>query len=149
MNVGADRVRYQADREKDVRLSATEGIDAVMKANQLDALLFPGTASASIAAKPGYPTVIVPFAFAGAGRRAAGPGTGPARRLPARRAARRGRAGRGESAFPEGFNPKPSPVRRELHRDGVRRAEAHRDRVRLRAGDEEARAAEAIAPSRA
>ncbi len=26
MNLGADRARYQADREKDIRLSATEGI---------------------------------------------------------------------------------------------------------------------------
>ena len=29
--------------------------------HQLDALLFPGGSGASIAAKPGYPTVIVPF----------------------------------------------------------------------------------------
>ena len=48
-------------REKDLRLSATNGIDAVMKKHQLDALLFPGPNSAAIAAKPGYPTVIVPF----------------------------------------------------------------------------------------
>ena len=32
-----------------------------MKANRLDALLFPGPNGAAIAAKPGYPTVIVPF----------------------------------------------------------------------------------------
>jgi amidase len=32
-----------------------------MKKYQLDALLFPGPGSAAIAAKPGYPTVIVPF----------------------------------------------------------------------------------------
>jgi amidase len=32
-----------------------------MKAQQLDALLFPGGTGASIASKPGYPTVIVPF----------------------------------------------------------------------------------------
>ena len=61
MNVQADRARYLTDREKDLRLSATNGIDAVMKKYQLDALLFPGPSSASIAAKPGYPTVIVPF----------------------------------------------------------------------------------------
>ena len=61
MNVDTDAQRYRADREKDLRLSATNGIDAVMKKNQLDALLFPGPGSASIAAKPGYPTVIVPF----------------------------------------------------------------------------------------
>jgi amidase len=61
MDVQRDRVRYEADRAKDIRLSATEGIDAVMTANHLDALLFPGANGAGIAAKPGYPTVIVPF----------------------------------------------------------------------------------------
>lgn len=61
MDVEADRARYEADRAKDIELSATHGIDEVMKANNLDALLFPGPSSAGIAAKPGYPTVIVPF----------------------------------------------------------------------------------------
>jgi amidase len=61
MNVETDAARYRADREKDLRLSATNGIDAAMKNYQLDALLFPGPSSAGIAAKPGYPTVIVPF----------------------------------------------------------------------------------------
>jgi amidase len=61
MEVQADRPRYQADREKDIRLAGTNGIDAAMKKYQLDALLFPGPGSAAIAAKPGYPTVIVPF----------------------------------------------------------------------------------------
>ncbi len=32
-----------------------------MKAHKLDAILFPGASGAGIAAKPGYPTVIVPF----------------------------------------------------------------------------------------
>jgi amidase len=63
MEVEMDRARYRADREKDLRLSATNGIDAAMKKNQLDALLFPGPSGAAIAAKPGYPTVIVPFGF--------------------------------------------------------------------------------------
>src|SRR5436309_4160172 len=60
MDVEGDRSRYQADREKDLLLTATNGIDAVMKKHQLDALLFPGSSGAAIAAKPGYPTVIVP-----------------------------------------------------------------------------------------
>ena len=34
-----------------------------MKAQRLDAILFPGASGASIAARPGYPTVIVPFAL--------------------------------------------------------------------------------------
>ncbi|HTS48497.1 MAG TPA: amidase family protein, partial [Bryobacteraceae bacterium] len=83
MDVEADLARYQADRAKDIRLAATHGIDEVMKANNLDALLFPGANGASIAAKPGYPTVIVPFALV------------PNAPL--------------QQPFPEGFDAKPSP----------------------------------------
>jgi amidase len=64
MDVALDRSRYQADREKDLLLSATRGIDAVMKEHALDAILFPAASGAAIAAKPGYPTVIVPFGLA-------------------------------------------------------------------------------------
>ena len=62
MDLERDRARYDADRAKDLALSATHGIDEVMNAQKLDALLFPGASGAAIAAKPGYPTVIVPFA---------------------------------------------------------------------------------------
>jgi amidase len=89
MDVRADRARYEADREKDLRLSATQGIDAVMKEHRLDALLFPGGSGAAIAAKPGYPTVIVPFAFVPNVPYAGGGAPSP--------------------AFPPGFGPKPSP----------------------------------------
>ena len=61
MDVAGDRARYQADRAKDILLAGTHGIDEVMKADHLDALLFPGPSGAAIAARPGYPTVIVPF----------------------------------------------------------------------------------------
>jgi amidase len=61
MDIQADRARYQADRERDVALGGREGIDAALVAHRLDALLFPGSTGAAIAAKPGYPTVIVPF----------------------------------------------------------------------------------------
>ena len=61
MDVDRDRERYEADRKKDIRLAGTNGIDAAMKAGNLDALLFPGSSGAAIAARPGYPTVIVPF----------------------------------------------------------------------------------------
>jgi amidase len=61
MDLDADRERYQADRAKDIELAATFGIDAALKEHGLDALLFPGATGAAIAAKPGYPTVIVPF----------------------------------------------------------------------------------------
>ncbi len=56
-----DRQRYESDRAKDIRLGGTHGIDAAMKANNLDALLFPGANGSALAARPGYPTVIVPF----------------------------------------------------------------------------------------
>ncbi len=62
MDVQGDRVRYEADRAKDILLGGTQGIDAAMKMNHLDAILFPGANGAAIAARPGYPTVIVPFA---------------------------------------------------------------------------------------
>jgi amidase len=61
MDLTADRVRAEADRAKDLALSRDEGIDAVMKTHKLDALIFPGGTGAAIAAKAGYPTVIVPF----------------------------------------------------------------------------------------
>jgi amidase len=53
-----------------------------MKANNLDALLFPGPTGAAISAKPGYPTVIVPFGM-----------------IP----------NRGTPPFPETFAAKPAP----------------------------------------
>ena len=83
IDLQADRARYQSDRAKDLALAGTEGIDAVMKTNNLDAMLFPGASGAGIAAKPGYPTVIVPFAMV--------PNAGA------------------NNPFPAGFEPKPSP----------------------------------------
>ncbi|HEX9365843.1 MAG TPA: amidase family protein [Vicinamibacterales bacterium] len=74
-----DRAKYEEDRARDIRVYGTNGIDAAVKANRLDALLFPGPGSAGIASKPGYPTVLVPFGmipntpgnFGGGGRGAA------------------------------------------------------------------------------
>ena len=82
VDVEADRPRYEADRRKDVFLSATHGIDEAMKTRRLDALLFPGLKGAAITAKPGYPTVMVPFAMV------------PNPPMP---------------AFPTGFDAKPAP----------------------------------------
>ncbi|HEY3286062.1 MAG TPA: amidase family protein [Gemmatimonadaceae bacterium] len=79
----ADRAKYEADRAKDIALGGTYGIAQVIREQKLDALLFPGPSSASIAAKPGYPTVLVPFGFT------------PNAPTP---------------AFPPGFDAKPSPV---------------------------------------
>lgn len=83
MDVDRDRARWEADRKKDIHLGGTHGIDEAMKTHKLDALLFPGASGAGLAAKPGYPTVIVPF------------GTVP--NAPA------------NNPFPEGFNAKPAP----------------------------------------
>ena len=80
-----------------------------MKAKKLDALLFPGPGGAAIAAKPGYPTVIVPFGFV------------PNAPTP---------------PFPEDSRPESFAVRGQLHRHGLQRAEAPADRLRLRAGHE-------------
>jgi amidase len=63
MDIDKDRARYDADRAKDIRLGGTHGIDEIMKAERLDAILFPAASGAGVAAKPGYPTVIVPFAL--------------------------------------------------------------------------------------
>jgi amidase len=82
MDLARDKARYEADRARDLQVSATHGIDEVMKAQKLDALLFPAASGAAIAAKPGYPTVIVPF------------GTVPNAPTP---------------AFPDGFEARPGP----------------------------------------
>ncbi|HVZ20705.1 MAG TPA: amidase family protein, partial [Vicinamibacterales bacterium] len=91
MDVERDRPRWEADRAKDIRLGGTHGIDEVMKANHLDALLFPGPNGAAIAARPGYPTVIVPF------------GMVPNAPFNANPNAPQG------NAFPPGLDPKPQP----------------------------------------
>jgi amidase len=82
MDLDTDRARYETDRAKDIRLAGAEGIDAALKKYNLDALLFPGSTVASIAAKPGYPSVIVPFGM-----------------IP----------NEPTVAFPPGFNAKPAP----------------------------------------
>src|SRR5437016_4146090 len=82
MDLDLFRARYEADRARDILLTATHGIDEVMKGQTLDALLFPAGFGANIAARPGYPTVTVPFGFV------------PNAPTP---------------AFPEGFNAKPGP----------------------------------------
>ncbi len=78
-----DRARWEADRKKDIRLGGTHGINEAIEKHKLDALLFPGPSGAGIAARPGYPTVIVPFAIV-----PNAPTNAP---------------------FPEGFNAKPGP----------------------------------------
>ena len=54
---------YLSARQMDLRGSRTLGLDAYMDRHRLDAVLFPGAAGASIAAKAGYPSVQVPAGF--------------------------------------------------------------------------------------
>lgn len=61
------RVQYEADRAQDIRLARVEGIDAAFTANNLNAIMFPGTGGANIAARAGYPSIIVPAGFLGNG----------------------------------------------------------------------------------
>jgi amidase len=139
IDLEADRAKYEEDRARDIRVYGTNGIDAAIQANHLDALLFPGPASAGIASKPGYPTVLVPFGmipnpaqnFGGGrgGRGGRGEAAGRGAALPAGRG-ENPPAGRGTTPPPEtatappssettappaprplppGFDPKPQP----------------------------------------
>jgi len=63
MDLVADRVRNDSDVRKDNLLSRDKGIDAVLKANNLDAILAPGGNGADLAARAGYPIIVVPFAL--------------------------------------------------------------------------------------
>jgi amidase len=63
MNVVTDFARYIADRTKDLNLAGTTGIDAALASGPFDALLFAGARGADIAARPGYPSVTVPYTF--------------------------------------------------------------------------------------
>jgi amidase len=91
MDLEADRARNAADVAKDIRLSRTQGIDAVLSANHLDAILTPGGNGADLAARAGYPIIVVPFGMA---PNAFGGGLG---------------RGQQQNPFPAGFNPKASP----------------------------------------
>jgi len=82
MDLEKDRARNEADDRKDKLLSRERGIDGALNANRLDAILTPGGSGAGLAARAGYPIIVVPF------------GTIPNAPTP---------------AFPPGFNAKPSP----------------------------------------
>ncbi len=77
-----DRARYEADRVRDVTLAGDRGFKAAIEANRLDALFFPGWNVSNLAARPGYPEIVVPIGMVAPGNAA---------------------------AFPAGFDPKPSP----------------------------------------
>ena len=81
LDSSVDRARYQADRERELRLVGVEGVDAIMQQHRLDALLFAGSRGSGFLAKPGYPSVVVPFGLVANGE-----------------------------GFPQGFPPNPAPL---------------------------------------
>lgn len=56
-------LEYKSARAMDLLAAKERGLDAYMSRHTLDAVVFPGTAGASIAAKAGYPSVQVPGGF--------------------------------------------------------------------------------------
>lgn len=54
---------YKSARAMDLLAARTRGMDAYMNQHTLDAVLFPGATGAAIAAKAGYPSVMVPAGF--------------------------------------------------------------------------------------
>jgi len=56
-------LEYKSARAMDLMAAKQRGLDAYMNRHNLDAVVFPGTAGASIAAKAGYPSVQVPAGF--------------------------------------------------------------------------------------
>lgn len=54
---------YKSARAMDLLTARTRGMDAYMNQHMLDAVLFPGATGAAIAAKAGYPSVMVPGGF--------------------------------------------------------------------------------------
>ena len=54
---------YKSARAMDLLAARTHGMDAYVNQHKLDAVLFPGAMGAAIAAKAGYPSVMVPAGF--------------------------------------------------------------------------------------
>jgi amidase len=86
LDLAQDRPRYEADRARDIALGGDRGIKAAIESNRLDALMFPGWQISNLAARPGYPEIVVPLGV-----------------IPS------GGGGGGGNPYPAGFEPKPSP----------------------------------------
>jgi amidase len=56
-----DKARFERNRAEDLQLTRQEGLDAVITAHKLDAVMFPESGGANYATKAGYPIVVVPF----------------------------------------------------------------------------------------
>ena len=61
VDLARDKSRYERNRREDLTLTRQEGLDAAITADNLDALLFPGSSGANYATKAGYPIVVVPY----------------------------------------------------------------------------------------
>ncbi|MGG4441083.1 amidase family protein [Brevibacillus fortis] len=59
---------YLANRLFNLEMSQKQGLVAVMKEHQLDALLYPGSTGYAIPAKAGYPSITVPAGYTSAGK---------------------------------------------------------------------------------
>ncbi len=76
------KAKYEMDQKRALDIGGTNGIDAAIKNNKLDAIIYMGSRGASIGDRVGYPAITVPFAMV------ANPGP----------------------ALPEGFDAKPMPM---------------------------------------
>jgi amidase len=56
-------LEYRSARAMDLLAAKERGLDAYLSRHDLDAVVFPGSAGAAIAAKAGYPSVLVPAGF--------------------------------------------------------------------------------------
>src|SRR6184192_804306 len=84
----SDTARYHADRTRDLDLARTKGLDVMYQS--CDAVLFPANRGAAIAARAGYPSIVVPGGFI------ANPAVPPPPLTP-------------PTPFPAGFNAEPAP----------------------------------------
>ena len=58
-----DKTKYEEDQKRALDMGGTNGIDAVLQAHKLDAVLFFAGRGTGITNRVGYPTVTVPFAM--------------------------------------------------------------------------------------
>ena len=84
----SDTARYHADRARDIDLARSKGLDVMYQ--KYDAVLFPANRGAAIAARAGYPSVVVPGGFI------TNPAVPPPPLTP-------------PTPFPTGFNAEPAP----------------------------------------
>ena len=83
-----DTARYRMDRARDIELARTQGLDLMYE--HYDAVLFPANRGAAIAARAGYPSIVVPGGFV------ANPAVPPPPLTP-------------PTPFPAGFDARPAP----------------------------------------